>query len=780
MNDPNLAPTPASIKPSDIFYALFKHKVKIVLFTVLGIAAAGAVYLLYPKSYSSQARLFIRYVEQGKTPMQTGENNRVTTLETRSDSIISSELQIISSMDLAMKVAEKVGPELILGDANKSHDQAGAAMMIRDAINVSIPSRSTVIKIDYSHSNPKLVQTVLQELIDAYLTKHLETRSAGSFDSFVNQQAEQYRSKLARTEEELHNALERAGVISLAEAKADQNSKIASIRGALLDSNAELASRQAMLDEMRKITSSGTASSEDDEANLPIPTVDPTALQSYASIQARLDVLRRNEQDLLTRYTLENILVKSAQTQIADAEAKKAALENDHPLLAQAQISPGGGTRIGTSRPAFDLNSAIIQVIALSSKIKVLEAQYAQIQKDAERIASVETEIQELLRRKEIEEQNYRYFSESREQAKIDEAFGAGRVNNIGIVQNPTPPETEKTVVLKLAGGVLAAGLAFGLAWALLMELYLDQSIKRPIDVKRSLNIPLFLSIPDTNSRAYRKLLKKTGQQNVLDREKRSKTRPSRSSYQPKSPTLVAAAKSQPDRFGAVAVANVEDCSEASPWDPDHPLHSYYEALRDRLIGFFEGRGMTHKPKLIGLTGIGDAPGTTTMAAGLAGTLSQTGEGNVLLIDMNLGSESAQQFYRGKNIADLDELLGRGPVANKKNEGKLVVAAEGTNGFKLPKILPNRFNELVPKLKTSEFDYIIFDLPAVSPISVTPRLASFMDAVFLVIESEKASKDVVARATELLLKTNENIGAILNKTKSYVPQRLQEEYLGDL
>ena len=94
--------------------------------------------------------------------------------------------------------------------------------------------------------------------------------------------------------------------------------------------------------------------------------------------------------------------------------------------------------------------------------------------------------------------------------------------------------------------------------------------------------------------------------------------------------------------------------------------------------------------------------------------------------------------------------------------------------------MPNRFNDIVPKLKTSEFDYIIFDMPAVSPISVTPRLASFMDAVFLVIESEKANKDVVARATELLLKTNENIGAILNKTKSYVPQRLQEEYLGDL
>ena len=335
-------------------------------------------------------------------------------------------------------------------------------------------------------------------------------------------------------------------------------------------------------------------------------------------------------------------------------------------------------------------------------------------------------------------------------------------------------------MLMKISGGVLVTGLALGFAWALITEIYVDQSIKRPIDIKRSLKIPLFLSIPDTTSRAYRRLLKRTGKQNVLDREKRAKSKPSKGSYQPKSPTLVAAAKSDPDRFGTGAVANMEAFSEATPWDSDHALHSYYEALRDRLIGFFEGRGMTHKPKLIGLTGIGETPGTTTIAAGLAGTLSQTGEGNVLLVDMTLGSESAQKYYKGKNITDLDQLLGSRTQAEKKNEGKLVVAAEGTNGFKLPKILPNRFNEFVPKLKSSEFDYIIFDMPAVSPISVTPRLASFMDAVFLVIESEKASKDVVARATELLQKTNDNIGAILNKTKSYVPQRLQEEYLGDL
>lgn len=780
MQDPNLASKPAGITPSDVIYTLFRHKLKIVLCALLGVFAAAAVYKFFPKSYSSQARLFIRYVEQGKTPMGSDDDSRITTLETRGESIINSELQIISSMDLAMQVAEQIGPGRVLDDPSLAYDRNAAAKAIRDAIEVRIPNRSTVIAVEYSHPNAELVQPILQGLIDAYLAKHLETRSAGSFDSFVNQQAEQYRSRLARTEEELRDALDRAGVISLEEAKADHNSKIASIQGALFDANAERASREAMLGEMRKLLPQRSDGDSDAGIQLePVPEIDPNALQAYASVEAQLDVLRRNEQDLLTRFTLENALVKGVQKQIADAKARKASLEEQNPILVQTE-SPTGTPRTGVARPAFDINSEIIQVTALQAKIRVLEAQYQQIQKDAERIASVETEILELRRRKDIEEQNYRYFSESREQAKIDEAFGAGRVNNIGIVQNPTPPYTDNSQLLKIAGGVLAGGLALGLAWAFLIELVLDQSIKRPNDVKRSLNIPLFLSIPDTTSRAYRKLLKKTGRQGALDREKRSKQKPSKDSYQPQSATLVAAAKADPSQYGKGAIENYEDHSEASPWESDHALHPYFEALRDRLIGFFEGRGMTHKPKLIGLTGIGDAPGTTSVAAGLAGTLSQTGEGNVLLVDMTLGQESAQQFYHGKAVSDLEQLLDTAPVKEKKNEGKLVVAAEGTNGMKLPRILPNRFNDLVPKLKSSEFDYIIFDMPAVSPISVTPRLASFMDAVFLVIESEKASKDVVERATELLQKTNDNIGAILNKTKSYVPHKLQEEYLGDL
>jgi Mrp family chromosome partitioning ATPase len=62
-----------------------------------------------------------------------------------------------------------------------------------------------------------------------------------------------------------------------------------------------------------------------------------------------------------------------------------------------------------------------------------------------------------------------------------------------------------------------------------------------------------------------------------------------------------------------------------------------------------------------------------------------------------------------------------------------------------------------------------------SQISVTPRLARYMDMVMVVVESEKSDRDVVQRAVNMLTETRANVGVVLNKRKQYVPKQLQPE-----
>ncbi len=70
-------------------------------------------------------------------------------------------------------------------------------------------------------------------------------------------------------------------------------------------------------------------------------------------------------------------------------------------------------------------------------------------------------------------------------------------------------------------------------------------------------------------------------------------------------------------------------------------------------------------------------------------------------------------------------------------------------------------------------------MPPVSQISVTPRLAGFMDMVLLVVESETTDRELVRRATTLLSASNARVGVVLNKTNNYVPAGLHQEYLGN-
>ncbi len=764
-----------SLSPSDVYFILFRHKWKIILLSILGVVVSAGIYLVIPPTFRSEARLFIRYVEERTAPISMGSETQTRSPDSRGDTIINSELQILSSMDLALKVAKEVGPEKILQDATKRHFEEDAAKVISASLGKQVPKNSSIISLSFEHENRSIVRPVLDELIKVYLEKHQSIHhSSSTVDEFTLQQKDQYRNRLARTEQELKRAHEKAGITSLPEAKKDQSEKIAQIRQALFDAQAELAARQGAIKATSENLLKITNDNQDETKDL-VKIPDPGIIQAYANLNARIDLLRRKEEGMLSQYTGESVLVKGVREQIRELENKKLQMEAENPMLAMAEsavpLQPGR-----QPQGSISVQAESIQAAALEAKISVLNEQLKLVLAEANRVKEVEIEIQELMRRKELEEEHYRYFSESSEKAKINEAFGAGGVRNIGIVQSPSATRKVQDKTLKFMAGAALGGVAFGLAWAFLLELFLDRSIKRPVDIERRIGVPLFLSIPNAKQRSFRKLAKSKNKKHLrLIAASKAKASKSKENYKPKSPTLIAAAKSNPNDYGTEAGNEAKE-THLVAFDETQELKPYYEALRDRMIGYFESRNLTHSPKLIGLTGLGNSPGVTTVASGLAKCLSETGEGNVLLVDMTLGQESAQQYYKGSEICDLDQALEA--RKNAKQEENLYVVAEGTNGYKVPSILPNRFNNIVPKLKASDFDYIIFDMPEVSPISPTPRLSGFMDAMLMVIESEKTSSDVVEKATKLLQESNAHVGAVLNKTKSYVPKMLQQDFVG--
>ena len=96
--------TPAGgMSLGDIYFTLFRHKWKIISFSISGVLAALALLLSKPPLYEYVAKLDILYVVQGKPSNPSGDEAS-TTMSPNGPGygIILTELEILQSGDVVM------------------------------------------------------------------------------------------------------------------------------------------------------------------------------------------------------------------------------------------------------------------------------------------------------------------------------------------------------------------------------------------------------------------------------------------------------------------------------------------------------------------------------------------------------------------------------------------------------------------------------------------------------------------------------------------------------
>ena len=654
----------------DIYFTLFRHKWKILLFSTSGILAALALLLFKPPLYESKTKLDILYVVEGKSFNPPGNGENTVSLNERGNSIIQTEMEILQSLDVVVEAVQTIGAGKILAKAGVGSDTNAAAALISKKLTVESNPDSSVIQVTFQHPDPEMVQSILSEIVARYFKKHAEIHQGSvMFGDFSVQETNRLYKEIAQTKEELKSARSIAGVFSVDAADKSYGEQISQIRTKLFAAQAELVERKEVLATMSN-TFSATLKSTNAAAEISNDKID-----AYRNICTRLGLLQKKEQELLLQYTDQSLPVKNLRAQIAENMATKRKFEAEDPRLTSLGASLGE-----TEHPAISLSDNAAQISALEARIKVLNSQLSQIQNDAAKIDESRETISELKQREQREEAELEYFQRNLEQARIDTMIGAGKAPNIGIIQSPSAPVKKWPKKLKKMAAMLAAsGIIAGLGLAFLIEMFLDRSLKRPVEIEAKLGLPLFISIPDFD---------KNGQ--------------SIAKLKGKAPLLLTDA----------AGKNVSENSPLGPWNRQHPVRPFCDGLRDRLIVHFEVKNVTHKPKLVAVTSCDKGAGVSSVATGLAASLSETGDGNVLLVDMNVKGGAAQQFYKGKLGCGVDAVLEVEARKNALIKENLYVATQpmGT-GDQLPSVLPKHLMGLIPKLRASDYDYIIFDMP---------------------------------------------------------------------
>ena len=232
----------AGMSLGDVYYVIFRHKGKILLFFLLGILAAAALFFLKPPPYQSQAELLIQYVSQARALSLVGSDQKVFLPDSRGDDIINSEIQILTSLDLATTAVGHIGASNILARAGVDNARKAAALVQDSLKAVPANSRSSVIVVTFQHPDARIVQPVLLEIINNYFQRHYEIHSAaGQYDDILNREQSLLSAQLSETEQQLLNLKNKAGILSIDDSKKDLSVQIAKIQGAILDAQAELA-----------------------------------------------------------------------------------------------------------------------------------------------------------------------------------------------------------------------------------------------------------------------------------------------------------------------------------------------------------------------------------------------------------------------------------------------------------------------------------------------------------------------------------------------------------
>ncbi len=252
MSDKKQEAAPGGMSLQDVYFILFRQKWIILIFSSLGLLAAGVICILKPPQYRSEAELSVQYMVEGKSLNAPGDETR--SLNESSDSIIHTEVEILSSWDLATQVVQVITPERILAKQGGGSDVNRAAYLVNKGLTVDSTPQSSLIQISFQYPDSELVQPILNTIIDTYFTKHFQMhQGVGLFGNFLTNETARLRDELDQTEDKLQEAEANSGVISTVEdTKKAYAEQISKLRENIFAAKADLDERQAMVQELEK------------------------------------------------------------------------------------------------------------------------------------------------------------------------------------------------------------------------------------------------------------------------------------------------------------------------------------------------------------------------------------------------------------------------------------------------------------------------------------------------------------------------------------------------
>ena len=658
---------------------------KNIIIAVAVIASIFSVfsYVRAVKFYTAHARMLF---SPGGDQDIMGNNSGMYMYWDSREERLNTHLELIKSQIVVKRVAENLNN--VIGA-----DEISGGLIVECGGKEG--QKNDIVDVAFSHANAEIARNVTNELCKSYIEyiKEVNVQDVTRLIMKLDEQIGKVEKDLDRKENNLRIFKENNRKVELS---SETNVTISKL------SQMELAIQQTQLDMLEGREKFTGLKKEIDQQQ-----VDVIQSMTYQNpYQSRLAELELQLSTLSAEYSPEHFKVRMVKAEI---DKIKNAMKSDITKEAASQTFVKNPIRQSLLQ---DLVNITIEKSALEAKRIAQEQLIKQLDTDLSKLPSVELQYAQLTRETESLLQVLKLLKSRFEEAKIKRDSQESDLKILEWAQIPVAAISN--VKFSKIFITIFIGLMIGIALAFLLE-YLDQTIKEPPDVEKTLELQLLGIVPN------------------IETDK----------------------------------AIIE-----SSRDQGKTILEPFRALRANLKHIAISRHI----KTIIISSAVKGEGKTTLAANIAITLAMDAK-KVILVDGDMRRAQIHGlFHLPKKNGLCDYLLGASEVQDILKptvHQNLFIITTGEHPQNPAELLGSfRFDQLVKDLRTMA-DYVIFDSPALLPVSDGITMAPKMDACIMVVRALWTPMKAARQAKNQLNRIGCTIiGAILNgisHSRGYYP-----------
>jgi len=458
-------PQQQSLNMQDFLTIFFKHKWKILITFALVAGATCVIALQTPKQFVARGVVMVKF---GREFVPVSEVGNVQPPTMNPESIINTEVQILTGHDLLEKVVDAVGAEELypeLGEKPLPPEwrREIAILNFRANLGVNPVKGSNLIEVFFRSKNPRVTAQVVNTMVDKLQERHLQVFSDPK-SSFLEAQTKEYQEKLSKSEADIENFKQRNQVFALDEQRSlllkERDESEATLKTERVRSR-ELQEKISFLKDRKNVYTDGV----------------------LEGLRSNLNGLEQKEQELASKYNDTNQTLINHRDEMRVVREQLAKQEE--------QVRSAEMTKIQA-----ELEPLLVKVAGLQQR-------YDEAVKKLRQIDGLSRQFEDLKREAAVNENNYQTYLKKTEESRISEDLDRRKMTNVSVLERasvPISPIESKRQKTFGIGAFLAVALSFGLAFA---AEYLPRGMTTPGNAVKRLSLPLMVTVPKHRSNGH-------------------------------------------------------------------------------------------------------------------------------------------------------------------------------------------------------------------------------------------------------------------------------------